>query len=176
VDGVLPEPEQAKVAAAIRDRHPRTLRWQTEGADRRNFVTRVTPLPDGETLVVTTETTLADAAEATLTWERTHDRETGLPNRDLLLATAEQVLTAGTPAFLLVIEFDQIVRRALLLGADGPAVLRELAERIQTVFDPANCEVPISEFVALEASERSGDAGLVAWTGDEQLSVLVPGA
>jgi EAL domain-containing protein (putative c-di-GMP-specific phosphodiesterase class I)/GGDEF domain-containing protein len=175
-DNALPEQEQAEVAAAIRDRHPRTLRWQTSGFDRRNFVTRVTPLPDGETLVVTTETTLADAAEATLAWERTHDRETGLPNQDLLLATAERALTAGTPAFLLVINFDQVIRRALLLGADGPAVLRELAERIQTVFDPAATDPAVLDLTAFEPGERSADAGLVARTGDDQLAVLVPGA
>jgi EAL domain-containing protein (putative c-di-GMP-specific phosphodiesterase class I)/GGDEF domain-containing protein len=172
----LPEPEQAEVAAALRDRHPRTLRWQSADPDRRNFVTRVTPLPDGETLVVTTETTLADVAEAALAWERTHDRDTRLPNRDLLLATAERALAAGTPAFLLVIDFDQIVRRALLLGADGPTVLRELAGRIHAIFDPGIIDLSTLSLSAAEATEPAGDAGLVAWTGDDQLSVLVPGA
>jgi EAL domain-containing protein (putative c-di-GMP-specific phosphodiesterase class I)/GGDEF domain-containing protein len=155
----LPEDERLEVAAAIRDRHPRTLRWQTDEENQRNFVTQVTPLPDGETLVVTTETTLADAAEATLAWERTHDRETGLPNRDLLLATAERALTGGTPAILLVVDFDQVTRRALLLGAEGPAVLRVLAQRIHAVFE-----------------NLSGDGSLVARTGDDQLAVLVPEA
>ncbi|HST84254.1 MAG TPA: bifunctional diguanylate cyclase/phosphodiesterase [Kineosporiaceae bacterium] len=172
----LPEPEQAEVAAALRDRHPRTLRWQSGDPDRRNFVTRVTPLPDGETLVVTTETTLADVAEAALAWERTHDRETRLPNRDLLLATAERALAAGTPAFLLVIDFDQIVRRALLLGADGPTVLRELAGRIHAIFDPSVIDLTTLSLSAAETTEPAADAGLVAWTGDDQLSVLVPGA
>jgi EAL domain-containing protein (putative c-di-GMP-specific phosphodiesterase class I)/GGDEF domain-containing protein len=168
----LPEAERAEVAAAVRNRHARTMRWQTSGPERRNFVTRVTPLPDGETLVVTTETTLADAAEATLAWERTHDRETGLPNQDLLLATAEQTLTAGTPALLLVVEFDQVGRRALMLGADGPAVLRELAGRIRAVFDPA----PPAANPAEVGSDPAGSAAsLVARTGDDQLSVLVPG-
>jgi EAL domain-containing protein (putative c-di-GMP-specific phosphodiesterase class I)/GGDEF domain-containing protein len=153
----LPGPERREVAASIRDRHPRTLRWQTDEEEQRNFVTQVTPLPDGETLVVTTETTLADAAEATLAWERTHDRETGLPNRDLLLATAERALTAGTPAILLVIDFDQVSSRALLLGADGPAALRVLAERIHGVF-----------------GEPSPDGVLVARTGDDQFGVLIP--
>ena len=175
----MPERERAEVNAAIRDRHPRTLRWQTDGDDdRRNFVTRVTPLPDGETLVVTTETTLADAAEATLAWERTHDRETGLPNRDLLLATAERALTAGTPASLLVIDFDQITRRAMLLGADGPAVLRELAERIRTAFVPSvidlsTREIAIPELAITEHAAVTEHA-VVARTGDDQLSVLVP--
>jgi EAL domain-containing protein (putative c-di-GMP-specific phosphodiesterase class I)/GGDEF domain-containing protein len=156
---MLPAPERREVAASIRDRHPRTLRWQTEEVEQRNFITQVTPLPDGETLVVTTETTLADAAEATLAWERTHDRETGLPNRDLLLATAERALAGGSPAILLVIDFDQVTRRALLLGADGPAVLRVLADRIHGVLrGPA------------------GDGGLVARTGDDQLGVLIPDA
>jgi EAL domain-containing protein (putative c-di-GMP-specific phosphodiesterase class I)/GGDEF domain-containing protein len=176
IGAALPEQERAEVTAAIRDRHPRTLRWQTADADRRNFVTRVTPLPDGETLVVTTETTLADVAEAALAWERTHDRETGLPNRDLLLATAERALAAGTPAFLLVIDFDQIVRRALLLGADGPTVLRELAERIRAIFDPNIVDLSAPNLATAEPTELWADAGLVAWTGDDQLAVLVPGA
>jgi EAL domain-containing protein (putative c-di-GMP-specific phosphodiesterase class I)/GGDEF domain-containing protein len=219
--GAMPEQEQWEVAAAIRDRHPRTLRWQTDGIDQRNFVTRVTPLPDGETLVVTTETTLADAAEATLAWERTHDRETGLPNRDLLLATAERALAAGTPALLLVIDFDHVTQRALLLGADGPAVLRALADRISAVFDspvldlsgldPTVLDLAVLDLAAANLGptgstgstgptsptgqtgptgpagsvpalagrpgvERSPDACLVARTGDDQLSVLVPEA
>jgi EAL domain-containing protein (putative c-di-GMP-specific phosphodiesterase class I)/GGDEF domain-containing protein len=158
-DRTLPARERREVAASIRDRHPRTLRWQTDEEDQRNFVTQVTPLPDGETLVVTTETTLADAAEATLAWERTHDRETGLPNRDLLLATAERALAAGTPAILLVIDFDQVTHRALLLGADGPAALRVLGERIHGVFESS-----------------AGDGILVARTGDDQLGVLIQDA
>jgi EAL domain-containing protein (putative c-di-GMP-specific phosphodiesterase class I)/GGDEF domain-containing protein len=166
VGSAMPAQERIEVAAAIRDRHPRTLRWQTTGEERRNFVAQVTPLPDGETLVVTTETTLADAAEATLAWERTHDRETGLPNRDLLLATAERALTAGTPAFLLVIDFDQVTRRALVLGADGPTVLRELAERVHAVFVPSVIDLAAREITV-------ADVGLVARTGDDQLSVLV---
>lgn len=52
---LLPERERREVRAAVRDRRPRTLHWQTPSG--RRFVTRVTPLPDGETLVVTTETT-----------------------------------------------------------------------------------------------------------------------
>jgi len=186
----LPEQQRAEVTAAIRDRHPRTLRWQTADADGRNFVTRVTPLPDGETLVVTTETTLADAAEATLAWERTHDRETGLPNQDLLLATAERALTTSTPALLLVIDFDQVTRRALMLGGDGAAALRELAERIHTVFEPAVIDLSVLDLSARDVlgvsgpdpvdrttvSDRTTDAALVARTGDDQLSVLVPGA
>ena len=158
VERALPEADRQLIASAVRKRHPRTLRWQNAEPDRRNFVTRVTPLPDGETLVVTTETTLADAAEATLAWERTHDRETGLPNRDLLLATAEQALAGGLSAILLVIDFNQVTRRALLLGADAPAALRALAQRIHGV---------------LAGPELEG--GLVARTGDDQLGVFVPG-
>jgi EAL domain-containing protein (putative c-di-GMP-specific phosphodiesterase class I) len=52
---LLPERERREIRAALRDRRPRTLYWQTPSG--RRFVTRVTPLPDGETLVVTTETT-----------------------------------------------------------------------------------------------------------------------
>lgn len=59
---MLPAREHAEVRAAIRDRHPRTLRWRTGTGGQRSFVTQVTPLPDGETLVVTTETALADPA------------------------------------------------------------------------------------------------------------------
>ncbi len=70
----LPEQQRAEVAAAIRDRHPRTLHWQTSEAVPHSFVTRITPLPDGETLVVTTETTMA-AVHAAITATTSPERE-----------------------------------------------------------------------------------------------------
>jgi EAL domain-containing protein (putative c-di-GMP-specific phosphodiesterase class I)/GGDEF domain-containing protein len=150
--------ELRELTEAIEDRHPRSVRWRSDGEDPRNFVTQVTPLPDGETLLVTTETTLADAAEAALAWERTHDRETGLPSRDLLLATAERAVAAGTPGILLVVDLDHLIRHAGLTGVDGPAVLRTLAQRLHDVF-----------------GTPSGDGCMVARTADEQLAALVPG-
>ena len=157
-DASQPALHRTDVQAAISARIGLTTRWQSAAEATqpvRNFVTQVTPLPDGETLVVTTESTLVDAAEAALAWERTHDRASGLPNRDLLLATTASVVAAGNPAFLLVIDTDHLMRRSLLLGADGSAVIRALARRI-------------------DQSLRlvGGDEVLLARTGDDQLAVL----
>ncbi len=127
----------------------------------RRFVTRVTPLPDGDTLAVTTETTRLHSAEVALAWERSHDRETDLPNRDLLLATAEQALAEGRRASLVLVDTDNAVRRAVLLDLDPVRVLLVTAERLRGELDPG-------------AVARG--AALVARVGDGQFGVLVPEA
>ena len=95
------------VAAAVAaGRRPRRVDWGVDDDTGRRFVTRVTPLPDGDSLAVTTETTRLHSAEVALAWERSHDRDTDLPNRDLLLATAEQALAEGRRASLVLVDTD----------------------------------------------------------------------
>jgi EAL domain-containing protein (putative c-di-GMP-specific phosphodiesterase class I)/GGDEF domain-containing protein len=154
-------PEVVGAAAAGRSA---TVQWGPDDETGRRFVTHLTPLSDGDSLAVTTETTRLDGAELALAWERSHDRETDLPNRDLLLATADQANTDGTsaessPASLIVIDVDGATRRANLVEADPVRVVLVLAERIRGQLDQQ----------AL-AQGRS----LVARIGEDEFGVLVP--
>jgi len=159
-----------EVAAAVLAGVPATVQWApgtasdwapTEPADDtgRRFVTRITPLPDGETLAVTTETTRLHSAEIALAWERSHDRETDLPNRDLLVATADQALAEGLTASLLLVDLDHTTRRAALLDVDPARLLLLLGERLRDLLDPDDL--------------RRGTA-LVARVGTDQFGLLLP--
>jgi EAL domain-containing protein (putative c-di-GMP-specific phosphodiesterase class I)/GGDEF domain-containing protein/integral membrane sensor domain MASE1 len=146
------------LARAVADGVPATVQWAVDGDRARRFLTHVTPLPDGERLAVTTETTALHSAELTIAWERSHDRETDLPNCDLLVATADQVAATGA-ASIVVIDLDRAVRRAVLLDAEPARVVLVLAERVRRLLDPQTL---------------SGGRALVARLGDDQLGVLVP--
>ena len=149
------------VAAAVAAGVPATVDWGVDDDTGRRFVTRVTPLPDGDTLAVTTETTRLHSAEVALAWERSHDRDTDLPNRDLLLATAEQTLAEGRAASLVLVDTDNAVRRAVLLDLDPVRVLLVTAERLRAELDP---------------QAVAQGAAVVARVGDGQFGVLVPEA
>ena len=163
-----------EVVAAVLAGVPATVQWAPEWAPERapagappgagddtgrRFVTRVTPLPDGETLAVTTETTRLHSAEIALAWERSHDRETDLPNRDLLVATADQALAEGLTACLLLVDIDHTTRRAALLDVDPARLLLVLGERLRDLLDPDDL--------------RRGTA-LVARVGTDQFGLLLP--
>jgi EAL domain-containing protein (putative c-di-GMP-specific phosphodiesterase class I)/GGDEF domain-containing protein len=147
------------LADAVATGAPASVDWGVDDDTGRRFVTRVTPLPDGGSLAVTTETTRLHSAEVALAWERSHDRETDLPNRDLLLATAEQTLAEGRRASLVLVDVGDAGRRAVLLGVDPVRVLLVTAGRLREHLDAA--------------AVGSGTA-LVARVGDEQFGVLVP--
>ncbi len=149
---VVPALTQA-VAAGV----PATVQWAADEESGRRFLTHVTPLPGGERLAVTTETTALHSAELTIAWERSHDRETDLPNRELLVATADQVAATGA-ASIVVVDLDRAVRRAVLLDADPARVVLVLAERVRRLLDP---------------EDLAGGRTLVARLGDDQLGVLV---
>ncbi|MFN0284977.1 MAG: EAL domain-containing protein [Kineosporiaceae bacterium] len=142
------------VAAGV----PATVQWVADGETGRRFLTHVTPLPDGERLAVTTETTALHSAELTIAWERSHDRETDLPNRELLVGTADQVAAIGA-ASVVVVDLDRAVRRAVLLDAEPARVVLVLAERVRRLMDP---------------DALAQGRALVARLGDDQLGVLVP--
>jgi len=148
-----------ELVLAVRGSEPRTVSWGLDDKTGRRFVTHLTPLPDRQVLAVTTETTRLHSAEIALAWERSHDRATDMPNRDLLVATAEQALQDGGPASLVVIDLDQTVRRAELLEADPAPVILQLAERIRGALDPQ--------------SLTAGHA-MVARTADDQFGLLLP--
>jgi EAL domain-containing protein (putative c-di-GMP-specific phosphodiesterase class I)/GGDEF domain-containing protein len=147
------------LAEAVSAGLPASVDWGVDDDTGRRFVTRVTPLPDGGSLAVTTETTRLHSAEVALAWERSHDRETDLPNRDLLLATAEQTLAEGRRASLVLVDVGDAARRAVLVDVDPVRVLLVTAERLREHLD--------------EGDVTSGTA-LVARVGDDQFGVLVP--
>jgi EAL domain-containing protein (putative c-di-GMP-specific phosphodiesterase class I)/GGDEF domain-containing protein/integral membrane sensor domain MASE1 len=147
------------VVAAVTARAPASVEWGVDDDTGRRFVTRVTPLPDGDVLAVTAETTRLHSAEVQLAWERSHDRETDLPNRDLLLATAEQMLAERRPASLVLLDIDDATSRAVLLDIDPVRVLLVTADRVRDLLDPH--------------AVASG-AALVARVGSDQFGVLVP--
>jgi EAL domain-containing protein (putative c-di-GMP-specific phosphodiesterase class I)/GGDEF domain-containing protein/integral membrane sensor domain MASE1 len=151
--GTVPALVEA-VAAGI----PATVQWVTDAQSGRRFLTHVTPLPDGERLAVTTETTALHSAELTIAWERSHDRETDLPNRELLVGTADQVAATGA-ACVVVVDLDRAVRRAVLLDAEPARVVLVLAERVRRLLEP---------------DALADGRALVARLGDDQLGVLVP--
>jgi EAL domain-containing protein (putative c-di-GMP-specific phosphodiesterase class I)/GGDEF domain-containing protein len=148
------------LAQAVAEGVPATVQWTVDGSAKpgRRFLTHVTPLPDGERLAVTTETTALHSAELTIAWERSHDRETDLPNRELLVATADQVAASGA-ASIVVVDLDRAVRRAVLLDAEPARVVLVLAERVRRLLDP---------------DALTDGRVLVARLGDDQLGVLVP--
>ena len=129
------------------------------GSHRRHFVTQLTPLADGETLTVTTETTRVQSAEAALAWERTHDRDTGLANRDLLLATAGRALAEAVPCSLVVVDVADLSQRASLVGLEPADVFGVLTDRVGQ---------------ALAVATAPGDQVLLARVGDDQLGILLP--
>ena len=147
------------IEAAVAGGTPARVEWGVDDDTGRRFVTRVTPLPDGGALTVTAETTRLHSAEVALAWERSHDRETDLPNRDLLLATAEQTLAEGRIASLVLLDIDDATSRAVLLDADPVRVLLVTADRVRDSLDPH--------------AVASGTA-LVARVGADQFGVLVP--
>ena len=119
----------------------------------------MSPLPDGEALTVTRETTRVEGAEAALAWERTHDRDSGLPNRDLLLATASRAVAEDLPTSLVVIDVDPLSRKASVVGADPAEVLGVLVRRLESALD-------------LEATGE--EEQLLARVGEDQVGVLLP--
>ncbi len=147
------------VAQAVDAGVPASVDWGIDDDTGRRFVTRVTPLPDGGSLAVTTETTRLHSAEVALAWERSHDRETDLPNRDLLLATADQALAEGRRASLVLVDVGDAPRRAVLLDVDPVRVLLVTAARLRR---------------HLDADAVTNGAALVARVGDGQFGVLVP--
>ncbi len=147
------------VAQAVDAGVPASVDWGVDDDTGRRFVTRVTPLPDGGSLAVTTETTRLHSAEVALAWERSHDRETDLPNRDLLLATADQALAEGRRASLVLVDVGDAPRRAVLLDVDPVRVLLVTAARLRRHLDP---------------DDLTNGAALVARVGDGQFGVLVP--
>jgi predicted signal transduction protein with EAL and GGDEF domain len=147
------------IAGAVDAGVPASVDWGVDDDTGRRFVTRVTPLPDGGSLAVTTETTRLHSAEVALAWERSHDRETDLPNRDLLLATAEHTRAEGRRAGLVLVDVDDAARRAVLLGVDPVRVLLVTAGRLREHLDRADV---------------ASGAALVARVGDDQFAVLVP--
>jgi EAL domain-containing protein (putative c-di-GMP-specific phosphodiesterase class I)/GGDEF domain-containing protein len=147
------------IADAVDAGVPARVEWGVDDDTGRRFVTRITPLPDGGSLAVTTETTRLHSAEVALAWERSHDRETDLPNRDLLLATAEQTRAERRRASLVLVDVDDATRRAVLLGADPVRVLLVTAARLREHLDPADV---------------ANGAALVARVGDDQFGVLIP--
>ncbi len=147
------------VTAAVAQGAPATVDWGVDDDTGRRFVTRVTPLPDGDTLAVTSETTRLHSAEVALAWERSHDRETDLPNRDLLLATADQALAEGRTASLVLVDTGNAAHRAVLLDLDPVRVLLVTAERLRA---------------ELDAQSVASGTALVARVGDGQFGVLLP--
>ena len=147
------------IADAVDAGVPASVEWGVDDDTGRRFVTRVTPLPDGGSLAVTTETTRLHSAEVALAWERSHDRETDLPNRDLLLATAEQTRAEGRRASLVLVDVRDATRRAVLLGLDPVRVLLVTAARLREHLEPADV---------------ANGAALVARVGDDQFGVLMP--
>jgi EAL domain-containing protein (putative c-di-GMP-specific phosphodiesterase class I)/GGDEF domain-containing protein/integral membrane sensor domain MASE1 len=147
------------IAAALGEGTPASVEWGVDDDTGRRFVTRVTPLPDGDALAVTAETTRLHSAEVALAWERSHDRETDLPNRDLLLATAEQMLAERRSASLVLLDIDDATSRAVLLDVDPVRVLLVTADRVRELLD--------------QHALTSG-AALVARVGADQFGVLVP--
>ncbi len=150
--------EVPDLVAAVVGATPATVRWRADDGTRR-FVTHVTPLPDGDCLAVTTEATGLYGAEVALAWERSHDRETDLPNRDLLLATADQVTAEGGPASLILVDVERAAWRPEVLQAGPARLVLVLAERLRGLLDPA---------------ELAQGRAMVARVGDDQLGVLVP--
>ena len=146
------------LAQAVAAGVPATVQWVVGDEGGRRFLTHVTPLPGGERLAVTTETTALHSAELTIAWERSHDRETDLPNRELLVATADQVAATGV-ASLVVVDLDRAVRRAVLLDAEPARVVLVLAERVRRALDP---------------DALADGRAMVARLGDDQFGVLVP--
>jgi EAL domain-containing protein (putative c-di-GMP-specific phosphodiesterase class I)/GGDEF domain-containing protein/integral membrane sensor domain MASE1 len=147
------------LASAVITGSPATVQWRPVDDPGRRFVTHVTPLPDGASLAVTTETTGLHSAEVALAWERSHDRETDLPNRDLLLATAEHAAGEGSPLSLILVDVERARWRAALLDVDPARLMLVLAERLRSLLDPG----AVSQGLAL-----------VARVGDDQFGVLVP--
>jgi EAL domain-containing protein (putative c-di-GMP-specific phosphodiesterase class I)/GGDEF domain-containing protein len=138
---------------------PRALRSTGDRAGR-SFETRVSPMPDGELLLITTETTRTMSAETALAWERTHDPDTGLPNRELLFAAAERAGADGVPASLVVVDVERLSRLSQLVGGDLSTAAVRVARRI--------------ELVLAERSGPDADA-VVARVGDDRFAVLVQG-
>jgi EAL domain-containing protein (putative c-di-GMP-specific phosphodiesterase class I)/GGDEF domain-containing protein len=148
------------LVAALAQRRRASVHWNVgSGQHSRHFVTQLTPLADGETLTVTAETTRVQSAEAALAWERTHDRDSALANRDLLLATAGRNLAEAVPSSLAVIDVGDLSQRAALVGLELADVFTELADRVEQAL--ARCTEP-------------GEQVLLARVGDDQLGVLLP--
>lgn len=147
------------LASAVLAGSPATVAWRAPQDPGRRFVTHVTPLPDGASLAVTTETTGLHSAEVALAWDRGHDRETDLPNRDLLLATAEHALMEGTSVSLILVDVERAGWRATPQDVDPARLMLVLAERLRALLDPR---------------ELSQGQALVARVGDDQFGVLVP--
>ena len=147
------------LTAAVRAGTPATVQWRPQDDTGRRFVTHVTPLPDGACLAVITETTSLHSAEVALAWERSHDRETDLPNRDLLLATAEHAALEGPPVSLILVDVERAGWRAALLDVDPARLMLLLAERLRSLLDPG---------------QVSQGQALVARVGDDRFGILVP--
>jgi EAL domain-containing protein (putative c-di-GMP-specific phosphodiesterase class I)/GGDEF domain-containing protein/integral membrane sensor domain MASE1 len=151
-----------EIEAAISVGRQQSVHWDipaTCDSPVRHFVTQVSPLPDGEALTVTRETTRVEGAEAALAWERTHDRDSGLPNRDLLLATATRAVAEDVPTSLVVIDVDPLSRKASVVGADPAEVLGVLVRRLE---------------VALDLEAGGEEEQLLARVGEDQVGVLLP--
>lgn len=148
-----------RLVSAVASGAPATVQWRLPGPAGRRFVTHVTPLPDGGGLTVTTETTRLHSAEIALAWERSHDRETDLPNRDLLLATAGQAVAEGSRVSVILLDVDRAPWRAGLLDTDPVRLMLALSDLIRG---------------QLDAGQLKEGHALVARVGDDQFGVLVP--
>ncbi len=158
VDVVARAGQIPSLVAAARAGAPATAQWGLDDDTGRRFVTHLTPTPDGGGIAVTTETTMLHSAEIALAWERSHDRETDLPNRDLLVATADQALRDGSASCLILLDLDRLSRRAALVDGDPARLLLHLAERARGLLP--------------DGAPSSGQS-LIARVGDDQLGVLV---
>lgn len=152
--------EVPALASAVLSGTPATVPWHPPEDPNQRFVTHVTPLPDGGSLAVTTETTGLHGAEVALAWERSHDRETDLPNRDLLLTTAEHAATEGPPVSLVLVDVERAGWQAALQDVDPARLMLILAERLRALLEPR---------------DLAHGRALVARVGDDQFGVLVPG-
>jgi len=150
-----------EIESVIAGGRQQSVHWDISGdgeAPARHFVTQVSPLPNGEALTVTRETTRMEKAEAALAWERTHDRDSGLPNRDLLLATATRAVAEHVPTSLVVIDVDPLSRKASVVGIDPSEVLGVLVRRVESAL----------------GTEGAGEEHLLARVGEDQVGVLLP--
>ena len=94
----------------------------------------------------------------------THDALTGLANESQLLALAEEVLSDGHSAALMLLDLDGFKEINDSLGHEhGDEVLREVAGRLDAVMRPSDvlARLAADEFAVLVPDVPSGDAGLI---------------
>jgi diguanylate cyclase (GGDEF)-like protein len=138
---------------------------EAEGRPKRQFECRYLPNSAGQVLAIVRDITVRKETDARIHRLAYFDALTGLPNREWIREYLARSLTEARRRrrhlAVLYVDLDQFKRINDTLGhGTGDALLRQVAERLQSIFDQNDPEV-----VQAEIARVGGDEFIVVLTG-----------